>query len=149
MVIALSAAPIGRLASIRGRKPLLLLGFGVLPVRAMLYTLTLNPIALISIQVLDGLANAIFVVVSVLLVADRTCGTGRFNLVQGGLATAAGIGAVVSTTFGGKLIEDFSFRISFLGLGAVGLAAFLALWFFVPETHNANAVKNPGEGSRA
>jgi hypothetical protein len=45
--------------------------------------------ALIAIQLLDGLANAIFGVVSVLVVADRTRGIGRFNLVQGALATAS------------------------------------------------------------
>ena len=59
--------------------------------------------ALIAIQLLDGLANAIFGVVSVLVVADRTRGSGRFNLVQGALATAVGIGAALSTSFGGKL----------------------------------------------
>jgi len=59
------------------------------------------------------------------VVADRTRATGRFNLVQGSLATAVGLGAALSTTFGGKLIQHFSYRISFLSLGAVAAVAFL------------------------
>jgi MFS family permease len=134
VVIMLSATAIGRFANVHGRKPLLLLGFGVLPIRALLYTLTCNTECLIAIQVLDGLANAIFGVVSILVVADRTRATGRFNLVQGSLATAVGLGAALSTTFGGKLIQHFSYRTSFRSLGAIALAAFVLLWAAVPET---------------
>lgn len=134
VVIMCSATSIGRFANVHGRKPLLLLGFGVLPLRALLYTLTHWSIALIAIQLLDGVANAIFGVVAVLVIADRTRGTGRFNLVQGALATAVGLGAALSNTFGGKLIQHFSYRISFLSLGTVALGAFFLLLFAVPET---------------
>lgn len=134
VVIMLSASSIGRFANRIGRKPLLLLGFGVLPFRALLYTLTHNKGGLIAIQVLDGVANAIFGVVSVLVVADRTRGTGRFNLAQGGLATAVGLGAALSTSFGGKIIQYFNYSVSFLSLGAVATFAVLVLFFGIPET---------------
>ncbi|AFL87973.1 arabinose efflux permease family protein [Terriglobus roseus DSM 18391] len=134
IVIMCSAPAIGRFANMRGRKPLLLVGFGVLPIRALLYTLTHNTGGLIAIQLLDGVANAVFGVVSVLVIADRTRGTGRFNLVQGSLATAVGLGAALSTTFGGKLIQHFSYRISFLSLGAIAAFAFVLLWMAIPET---------------
>ena len=106
----------------------------MLPLRAVLYTLTAQPAALIAIQCLDGVANAIFGVVAVLVVADRTRGTGRFNLASGVLATAVGAGAALSNTYGGYLIHVAGFRVSFLGLGGVALAAFLMLFFFLPET---------------
>jgi MFS family permease len=134
IVIMCFAPAIGRFANLHGRKPLLMVGFGVLPLRAILYTLTHNTESLIAVQVLDGVANAIFGVVSILVVADRTRATGRFNLVQGSLATAVGLGAALSTTFGGKLIQHFSYRISFLSLGAVAALAFLLLWTAIPET---------------
>jgi MFS family permease len=134
VVIMCSASAIGRYANVHGRKRLLLLGFGVLPVRALLYTLTHNTMELIAIQLLDGIANAIFGVVAVLVVADRTRGTGRFNLVQGALATAVGLGAALSTSFGGKLIQTYSFNISFLALGGVAAIALALLWLGVPET---------------
>jgi len=133
LVIAVSAAWIGARAG-RGRKPLLLLGFGVLPIRGVLYTLTHVPAALIGIQFLDGVANAVFVIVSILVIKDRTEGTGRFNLASGALATMVGIGAALSNTIGGVLIQKISFRASFLGLAVIAVLAFAVLFFGVPET---------------
>jgi MFS family permease len=133
LVIAVSAAWIGARAG-KGRKPLLLLGFGVLPIRGVLYTLTLVPAALIGIQFLDGVANAVFVIVSILVIKDRTEGTGRFNLASGALATMVGIGAALSNTIGGLLIQKISFRASFLGLATIAVVAFAVLFFGVPET---------------
>jgi MFS family permease len=139
LVIMCFAPAIGAFANLHGRKPLLMVGFGVLPLRALLYTLTRNTESLIAIQLLDGVANAIFGVVSILVVADRTRATGRFNLVQGSLATAVGLGAAFSTTFGGKLIQHFSYRISFLSLGAIAALAFVLLRTAIPETlHDPN-----------
>jgi MFS family permease len=134
VVIALSASRVGRMASVYGRKPLLLVGFGVLPVRSVLYTLTHATWALIAIQVLDGVANAIFVVVSILVVADLMQKTGRFNLAQGALGTAVGLGAALSTALGGVLAHRFGFAVSFLGLAAIAAVAFGLLWVAVPET---------------
>jgi MFS family permease len=134
LVITLSAAWIGKRAAVKGRKPLLLLGFGVLPIRGILYTLTHAATALIAIQILDGIANAIFVVVSILVIKDRTQGTGRFNIAAGSLATMVGIGAAASNTIGGLMIVHFGYRASFLGLATVALAAFALLWLTVPET---------------
>ena len=113
---------------------LLLIGFGVLPIRAMLYTVFHAVPALLAVQVLDGIANSIFGVVSILVIADRTRGTGRFNLAQGTLATAVGLGAALSNTFGGTLMEKFGYRTSFLALGAVACLATLMLLIAVPET---------------
>ena len=134
LVIAVSAAWIGRRAEISGRKPLLLLGFGVLPIRGVLYTLTTATSALIAIQILDGVANAIFGIVSILVIKDRTEGTGRFNLASGALATMVGIGAALSNALGGTLIQFLGYRASFLGLAAVALVAVALLWLAIPET---------------
>jgi MFS family permease len=133
-IIMCSARFIGRFANLHGRKPLLLLGFGVLPIRAWLYTFIHATSGLIAVQFLDGVANAIFGVVSILVVADRTRGSGRFNLVQGTLATAVGLGAALSNGFGGKLIQHFSYRVSFLSLGFVAAIAFVLLWLGLLET---------------
>jgi predicted MFS family arabinose efflux permease len=60
VVVTLIASWAGRMAGTWGRRPLLLVAFGVLPVRAVLYTLTDNTDALIAIQTLDGIAAGIF-----------------------------------------------------------------------------------------
>ena len=136
-VISICAAPIGRISSTHGRRPLLLLGFGVLPIRGVLYTLTHAAKFLIGIQVLDGVANAVFVIVSILVIKDLTQGTGRFNLASGALATMAGIGAALSNTVGGLLIQRLGFSASFLGLAAIAVLALGLLWLTVPETLGA------------
>lgn len=136
LIITISAAWVGRKAATWGRKPLLLIGFGVLPIRGVLYTLTHATSALIGIQILDGVANSIFGIVSILVIADRTRGTGRFNLAQGALATMVGIGAALSNTIGGQLVQHISYRASFLGLAGIALFAFTLLWLAVPETNH-------------
>ena len=129
------------MASLHGRKPLLLVGFGVLPVRGVLYTLTHATWALIGIQVLDGVANAIFVVVSILVVSDLMRKTGRFNMAQGALGTAVGLGAALSNALGGVLAHRFGFSASFLGLAAIASIAFSLLWSAVPETKQREPVR--------
>jgi fucose permease len=79
-------------------------------------------------------ANAIFGIVSLLVVEDRTQGTGRFNVAAGSVATMVGIGGATSTTIGGVLIQLAGFPASFLGLACIAVLAFTLLWFAVPET---------------
>jgi MFS family permease len=132
--ITLLAAWAGRAAGTWGRKPLLLIGFGALPIRGILYTLTNSIYLLVGIQVLDGIGAGIFGVVSVLVIADLTRGTGRFNLTLGAIATAVGIGAALSQTIAGAIVHHFSDRAGFLFLSSVAAAAFVILWLFMPET---------------
>ena len=136
LVITLLASWTGRKAGSWGRKPLLLIAFGVQPVRAVLYTLTGNTGALVAIQILDGIAAAIFGVVSILVIADLTRGTGRFNITLGAISTAVGIGAALSQVIAGSIVHHFNFDAGFLFLATVALAAFIVLYFFMPETGN-------------
>jgi predicted MFS family arabinose efflux permease len=136
LVVTLLASWSGRKAGSWGRKPLLLIAFGVLPVRAVLYTLTSNTDALVAIQVLDGIGAGIFGVVSVLVIADLTQGTGRFNLTLGAISTAVGIGASLSQSVAGFIVHHAGYNSGFLFLGAVASAAFGILYFFMPETRD-------------
>ncbi|MHC5539269.1 MFS transporter, partial [Singulisphaera rosea] len=72
-----------RYAQSWGRKPVMLIGFAVLPIRGLLYTLGTNPSYLVAVQLLDGIGAGIEGVVGTLIIADLTRGTGRFNLVLG------------------------------------------------------------------
>ena len=93
-----------------------------------------NTVLLVPIQGLDGIGVGIFGVVSVLVIADLTRGTGRFNLTLGAIATAVGIGAALSQVIAGSIVHHVSSRAGFLFLSAVAAAAFLALYGFMPET---------------
>ena len=134
LVITLLAGWTGQKAGSWGRKPLLLIAFGALPVRGVLYTLTHNTDTLVAIQILDGVAAGIFGVVSVLVVADLTQGTGRFNLTLGAISTAVGSGASLSQVIAGSIVRHFGYNAGFLFLAAIASAAFGTLYFLMPET---------------
>jgi MFS family permease len=123
-----------RLAESWGRRPTFLIGFAVLPLRGLLYTLTADPRWLVAIQLLDGIGAGIFGVVGILVIADLTKGTGRFNLMQGTLATATGIGASASNYLTGLIVERFGFNVGFTTLAAIAAAALAFYGLAMPET---------------
>jgi sugar phosphate permease len=83
---------------------------------------------------LDGLSGATLGVLTTLVVADLAKGTGRFNLAQGLVGTLSGIGASLSTSMSGLVVERFGYTVGFLGVTTVGLLAVAILWIFMPET---------------
>jgi MFS family permease len=90
---------------------------------------------------MDGVGVGIFGVVSVLVIADLTRGTGRFNLTLGAITTAVGIGAALSQVIAGSIVHHVGFRAGFLFLAGVAAAAFATLYFFMPETRNIRLAK--------
>jgi len=143
----------GRLAESWGRKPVFLVGFAVLPIRGFLYTLTVNPYLLVGIQLLDGIGAGVFGVLSVLVVADLTRGTGRFNLTQGVLATATGLGAALSNLVAGYVVHAGGFDAGFLFLAAIAVLGVAFYSWSMPETRRIETVETgppePFEGLTA
>ena len=77
-------------------------------------------------------------VLTALIVADLTTGTGRFNLAQGFVGMISGVGASLSTTLSGLVAGSLGRAAGFLGIAAVALAAFLLVWLRMPETNPSN-----------
>jgi MFS family permease len=127
------------LAASWGRKPVFLIGFAVLPIRGLLYCLSINPVYLVTVQLLDGIGAGIFGVVSVLVVADLTKGTGRFNLTQGALSTATGIGAGLSNLIAGFVVKGAGFDAGFIMLAAIAAVGTLFFALAMPETKQSTA----------
>ena len=125
---------VGRTADTWGRKPLLLLGFGILPIRAVLYTLSDDSGWLIGVQLLDGVGAGIFGALTPLLVADLMAGTGRYNVALGAVATMQGIGAATSGLVAGAIVDRLGYSAAFLTSGAAAAVALAALAFAMPET---------------
>ena len=137
MVMVPVAIASSRLAESWGRRATFLVGFAVLPVRGLLYTMTADPRLLVAIQLFDGIGAGIFGVVGILVIADLTRGTGRFNLMQGALATATGIGAAASNLMTGVIVERFGFNTGFLVLAAIAGLALIFFGLAMPETRPA------------
>jgi predicted MFS family arabinose efflux permease len=118
----------------------------VLPLRGILYTLAQNPYALVSIQILDGIGAGIFGALFYIVVADLTKGSGRYNLAQGAAATAWGLGAALSNSVAGVIVDIAGYDAAFLFLAAVALAAFILFWTAVPETGEPSKSTEPEPG---
>src|SRR6202158_3706779 len=114
-IVALLAPSVGRKAQQWGRRPLLLAGFAALAVRGVLFATVRDPYLLVVVQVVDGITAAVF--------------SGHFNLAQGIVGTATGIGASLSTVLAGYASDRFGSSVAFTGLAGVALAGLAMIWF--------------------
>ncbi len=125
---------VGAKADLWGRKPLLLIGFMILPLRGVLYTLSNDPYWLVAVQMLDGIGAGIFGALFPVIVKDLTQGTGRFNVSLGALSTVFGLGAALSNSLAGFVVQQAGYNAAFLTLAGVAAAALALLWLAMPET---------------
>lgn len=128
------AVVVGRTADSWGRKPLFLAGFAILPIRAVLYTLSDNSFWLVGVQILDGVGAGIFGALTPLVIADIMRGTGRYNLALGAIATVQGIGASLSGLAAGLIADRFGYSAAFLAAGAAATLALAVFAIRMPET---------------
>lgn len=134
---------VGAKADSWGRKPIFAVGIAVLALRGILYTVSDNMYWLVAVQALDGVGAGIFGALFPVMVADMMRGTGRFNVAQGAIITAQGIGAALSTGFAGFIIVSFGYSAAFLALGAVALLALALFLIAMPETRPGNLGPHP------
>jgi MFS family permease len=143
IIVAILAPWAGRRAATWGRRPLLIVGLAAVPIRSGLFALTADPALLVIIQLLDGLSGATIGVLTALVIADLTAGTGRFNLAQGLVGALSGIGASLSTSMSGLVVERFGQLAGMLSATAVGATAVAIVLAFMPETKPSTPSQGP------
>jgi MFS family permease len=137
IVVAVLAPWVGYHSEQRGRRPLLLIGFGLEPARAALLAFTANYGLLVVAQLLNGMTGAIIGVLTILVITDLTAGTGRFNLAQGAVGAMIGLAASLSTLATGYFFQGFGKVSGFIAIAVVASAATAVLWVFLSETKPA------------
>jgi len=145
-IVAVLSPWVGRQAQKWGRRPILILGFCALPVRALLFAGVSSPYLLVPVQMLDGISAAVFGVMLPLIAADVAGGRGHYNLTIGFFGLAAGVGATLSTAAAGFAADRFGTAMSFFGLAGAGALAVALVWLAMPETrteHAAAEVEKP------
>jgi nitrate/nitrite transporter NarK len=65
-----------------------------------------------------------------------TKGTGRYNLVQGAASACWGLGAALSNSVAGFIVDRAGYEAAFLFLAGCALAALLLFWIGMPETRS-------------
>jgi MFS family permease len=143
VIVALFSPWVGRAAQRIGRKRLMLLGWGALPVRGLLLAVLPGSWPLVMGQAVSGVSAAAFGVLLPLLAADLTLGTSHFNLCMGILGLAMYLGAAVSTTMSGEIADAAGMEVAFLALAGIGLVGFLTVWLAMPETRPATEAVSP------
>jgi MFS family permease len=134
IIVALASPGVGRFADRYGRRLVLIIGFLMLPMRALVFSTTSNASLVIGVQVLDGIAGAGFGILVPLIVSDVAARSGHFNLSLGAVGFAIGIGGTLSTSAAGWVADHYGMRHAFYFLASVGLAAVLLAVFAMPET---------------
>jgi MFS family permease len=147
IVMVPMAMLVGACADKWGRKPLFLAAFLILPLRGFLYTLSDNPFWLVAVQALDGVGAGIFGAIFPVIVADLMRGTGRFNIAQGAIMTAQGVGAAVSTTLAGIVVVHAGYSAAFLTLAGIAIAGALVFFFGVKETRPKDTESASGDST--
>ena len=137
-IVALMSPSVGRKAQAWGRRPLLLIGFAALALRGVLFATVRDPYLLVAVQFLDGITASVFSVLVPLTVADIAFGSGHFNLAQGIVGTATGIGASLSTVLAGFASDTFGSNVAFLGLAAVAALGLGVISLLMPETRRSD-----------
>jgi predicted MFS family arabinose efflux permease len=137
---------VGSQADSWGRKPLFLVGFFILPIRGVLYTLSDNSVWLVAVQLLDGVGNGLFGALAPLVLADLMRGTGRYNVARGMVATVQGIGASISNTFAGLIVVWSGYDAAFLALSGVAFMALTLLVIAMPETRASAEFSGADQG---
>lgn len=137
IVVALLAPWIGYWAELWGRKPLLLTGFACEALRAALFATVSTPSLMILCQLLDGITGATITLLTALVIADLTTGTGRFNLTQGVVGAAVGLAAASSTAIVGSIAHQLGDTISFALLASGTCLGLAILWLFFAESKPA------------
>jgi predicted MFS family arabinose efflux permease len=136
-IVALMSPSVGRKAQAWGRRPLLMAAFAALAVRGLLFSVVEDPALLVVVQVLDGITAAVFGVMIPLIAADIAFGSGHFNLAQGVIGTATGIGASLSTAVAGYVSDRFGHGIAFMEMAAIACLGLVMIATIMPETRLA------------
>jgi MFS family permease len=139
LVTALLAPHAGQAAERWGRRPVLILGFGALPLRGLLFAGFASPYLTMAFQLLDGIGAAVFGVLLPLVVADVTREKGHYTLSLGIVGLFVGAGATLSTTVAGFVADRLGSEAAFLLLAGVGALATLLVCGMMPETRPAPA----------
>jgi predicted MFS family arabinose efflux permease len=139
MVMVPVAMLVGRHADAWGRKPIFAAALAVLALRGALYPLSDNPYWLVGVQLLDGVGAGIYGALFPLVVADLTHGTGHFNVSQGAIATAAGLGGALIAAVAGFIVVSAGYSAAFLFLAAVAATALALFLAIMSETRPHNS----------
>jgi MFS family permease len=116
-----------KLAARHGYWLVLLIAFGLLPIRGLMAGSLITAWGVWPVETLDGVASGLLSVAAPGLIAQIMDGTGRVNAAQGAIMAAQGLGGAVSPALGGWIAQTLGYPAAFATLGSFALIS-LGLW---------------------
>jgi MFS family permease len=124
----------GKLSDQIGRRPLLIAAWAIMTVRLALLAVAQATWQALAIQVLDGLAQALFAVLAAAWVTDRLADPARAGEAQGLVGSALVFGSAIGPATTGLVVEALGYRGTFALLAGAGAVATGLVVARVPET---------------
>lgn len=119
-----------------GYPRLILLALLILPVRAMLAASFTDPLAMIPVQMMDGLAAGVLGVAVPGYIVVLSGGSGHVNAGQSAVMLMQGMGAAFSPALTGVIASRYSYGVAFGALSVIALVA-LSLWWLTSRPRSA------------
>ena len=148
LVMVPVAMLVGARADAWDHKQFFLAALAILPIRGAPYTFSDKAAWLVGAQLLDGIGAGIFGATYPVIVADLMRNTGRFNVAQGVVITAQGIGAALSTALAGIMVVKGGFSAAFLALGAIAAFGFIVFLLAFPGSAGTGSQSRPSSPRR-
>ncbi len=126
--------PAGRLADRLGRRPLLVAGWATMTLRLVLVAVAQAPWQVLAVQVLDGVAQSLFIVVAAAWMTDRLADHKRVGEAQVLVGSALVAGSAIGPMLSGLVVDGLGYRGMFWLLAGIGTVATLIVVALVPET---------------
>jgi MFS family permease len=121
-------------ANLLGRKPLLIMAFVAVALRASFCAGLADPSALLAVQVLEGVGGGLFEALLPLVLADIMRGTDHYSLARGAVGAIQGIGGSASQGVAGSIVTLAGYDAAFLTLAIVALGGLVLVVSTMPET---------------
>jgi MFS family permease len=110
--------------------------------RLILVALVQEPWQVLAIQVLDGLAQGLFIVVAAAWMTDRLADHKRLAEAQVLVGSALVAGSAIGPTLSGLVVDAVSYRGMFWLLAGIGMVATMIVVVFVPESLKAGSASS-------
>lgn len=110
-----------------GRRRVALIGFGIVPIRGLLFAMADEIEMLLVIQSLDALGAAVASVTAMVMMQDLSRGTGRFSILQGSIAASLGLGSALGQVIAGFVSDEHGFAAMFTVLSSISVIALLGI----------------------
>jgi EmrB/QacA subfamily drug resistance transporter len=131
----------GKLSDLFGRRPMLMIGIGLVLVGSALSGLSQTMWQLVMFRAIQGLGAGALFPISLAVIGDLFTPRERGRY-QGLFGAVFGIAFLVGPFLGGTLTDNFSWHWVFYVNLPIGLIALAVIWFLLPTVRRPNASRN-------